>query len=145
MDNAASGRHPVDLTGNDDLVVTETVAVSNGARKQVRDCGQADVRMGPHVNATARWKISRSDVVKKNEWADALLRPLWESSPNVELSQAPDAGCNYPCDMLCRESCHYSGLMNLSVIRSDSPIARYFSRSVSPSSSDGGNVHTPSG
>jgi hypothetical protein len=35
------------------------------------------------------------------------------------------------------------GLKNLSVIRSDSPMARYFSLSLSPSASVGGNVHTP--
>jgi len=35
-------------------------------------------------------------------------------------------------------------LMNFSVMRSLSPMATYFSRSLAPSSSDGGSVHTPS-
>ena len=38
-----------------------------------------------------------------------------------------------------------AGFMNFSVIRSDSPIARYFSRSTSPLRSTGGSVQTPSG
>ena len=36
-----------------------------------------------------------------------------------------------------------AGFTNFSVMRSDSPIATYFARSVSPSVSTGGNVHTP--
>src|SRR4029077_1167551 len=42
-------------------------------------------------------------------------------------------------------SAYVPGFTNLSVIRSDSPIARYLSRSLSPSPSVGGRVHTPSG
>src|SRR5882762_3317920 len=42
-------------------------------------------------------------------------------------------------------SAYLPGFTNLSVIRSDSPIARYLSRSLSPSPSVGGRVHTPSG
>src|SRR5882762_3679601 len=42
-------------------------------------------------------------------------------------------------------SAYLPGFTNLSVIRSDSPIARYLSRSFSPSASVGGRVHTPSG
>jgi len=38
-----------------------------------------------------------------------------------------------------------AGFTNFSVMRSDSPIARYFSRSLSPSVSDGGSVQTPFG
>src|ERR1700681_2729522 len=45
----------------------------------------------------------------------------------------------------CRTSAYLPGFTNLSVIRSDSPIARYLSRSLSPSPSVGGRVHTPSG
>jgi hypothetical protein len=37
------------------------------------------------------------------------------------------------------------GLTNFSVMRSDSPIARYLARSFWPSASVGGSVHTPSG
>jgi len=37
------------------------------------------------------------------------------------------------------------GLLNRNVIRSDSPIARYFALSTSPSVSVGGSVHTPFG
>jgi hypothetical protein len=37
------------------------------------------------------------------------------------------------------------GFTNLNVIRSDSPMARYLARSLSPSASVGGSVHTPSG
>ena len=36
-----------------------------------------------------------------------------------------------------------AGFTNFSVMRSDSPIARYFSRSLSPSRRFGGSVHTP--
>lgn len=36
-----------------------------------------------------------------------------------------------------------AGFTNFSVMRSDSPIATYFARSVSPSVSTGGSVHTP--
>lgn len=36
-----------------------------------------------------------------------------------------------------------AGFTNFSVMRSDSPIARYFSRSLSPSRRFGGRVHTP--
>ncbi len=38
-----------------------------------------------------------------------------------------------------------AGFTNFSVMRSDSPIARYFSRSLSPSRRFGGNVQTPFG
>lgn len=37
----------------------------------------------------------------------------------------------------------FAGFTNFSVMRSDSPIATYLARSLSPSVSDGGKVHTP--
>lgn len=43
------------------------------------------------------------------------------------------------------EVLQFAGFTNFSVMRSDSPIARYFSRSLSPSASDGGSVQTPLG
>lgn len=43
------------------------------------------------------------------------------------------------------EAAHFFGLTNRNVMRSLSPIAAYFARSLSPSSNVGGNVHTPSG
>lgn len=42
-------------------------------------------------------------------------------------------------------SAYFLGLTNRSVIRSDSPIARYFALSSSPIVSVGGSVHTPLG
>ena len=41
------------------------------------------------------------------------------------------------------ERAYFSGLMNFSVMRSLSPIASYFARSVSPRAKVGGSVYTP--
>jgi hypothetical protein len=68
-------------------------------------------------------------------------RVFTQTGPYVQLD-APRASDS---DLYVPWSPCLPGFTNLRVIRSDSPIARYLSRSLSPSVSVGGRVHTPCG
>src|SRR5690606_20018773 len=57
----------------------------------------------------------------------------------LSLSLSAAGALSLPCEKIASPC----GLTNFRVMRSDSPIARYFSRSLSPRASDGGRVHTP--
>src|SRR6185437_567238 len=65
MSDPAARRHPVDVTGPDRLVRAQAVAMHDLTLEEIRDRGQADVRMRPHVDAAPRRKIGRSHVVEE--------------------------------------------------------------------------------
>ena len=68
-----------------------------------------------------------------------VVRPVGHRENPLRIS-AEQQGRVYGLDV-----CQLAGFTNFSVMRSDSPIARYFSRSLSPSVSEGGSVQTPFG
>src|SRR5690606_41378259 len=53
------------------------------------------------------------------------------------------AGVAAPASVPCSKILSPAGFWKFRVMRSDSPMARYLSRSVSPRASEGGRVHTP--
>ena len=57
MDDAASGRHPVDRTGLDPLHRAKAVPVQHRAVEQVGDRREPDMRMGSHVVVVARVRV----------------------------------------------------------------------------------------
>ena len=71
MDDAAARRHPVDRARFDRLHAAETISMNDRAGKQIGDRGQADMRMGPHVDAPARRELGRSHLIEKDERSDA--------------------------------------------------------------------------
>ena len=55
------------------------------------------------------------------------------------------AACSIFPALRIQSPVYLPGFTNRNVIRSDSPMAAYFARSLSPSARVGGSVHTPSG
>src|SRR5215471_7909365 len=75
MDDAAAGRHPVDVTGRDRLHVAEAVAMDDAALEEIGDGGEADMWMRAHVDAAADRELDRAELVKEDEGAHhAALR-----------------------------------------------------------------------
>src|SRR5690242_20413043 len=75
--------------------------------------------------------------LRRSRWTAVAAARLLSGDP---LRARPDVS-TLPCAV--GVSAYLFGFMNLSVIRSDSPMARYLSRSWLPSVSVGGSVHTP--
>ncbi|MNT36887.1 hypothetical protein D3C72_1729980 [compost metagenome] len=71
MGDAAAGGHPVDIAGADHLVRTQRVTVADGARPQIGDGGQADMRMRAHVDGRTGVHERRAHLVDEHERADA--------------------------------------------------------------------------
>src|SRR5690606_5390071 len=66
--DTTSRGHPVDLSGADRLLVSQTVAMHHFPGKQVSDGGQADMRMRTHVGTTvdASRDVHRAHVIKED-------------------------------------------------------------------------------
>src|SRR5690606_1649125 len=71
MDDAAAGRHPVDLAWLDLLGDAQAVPMQDGAIEQPRERGQADVRMRPDIQGDARVERHRPELVQEDEGPDA--------------------------------------------------------------------------
>jgi hypothetical protein len=63
----APGRHQIDLTGADGLNITFAVAVDDLAIDQVGQRGEADVRMGPRIEALSGTKGDRAEAVEEDK------------------------------------------------------------------------------
>lgn len=98
------------------------------------DCGD-DKGNTPSSDGEARVgrtiaHLQRRSKVRGNGLDRGLFKPLRQAPPSL-------------CDP--RSPAYLPGFTNLNVIRSDSPMARYFARSWSCSANVGGSVQTPSG
>ena len=93
MDNAPSRGHPVNRARLDRLHAAETIAMNDRAGKQIGDRGQADVRMGPHVDALARRQLGRSHLIEKDERSDAT--PLQRRQHAAHFEPADIAGTRH--------------------------------------------------
>src|SRR6516225_6870878 len=70
MDDPAPRGHPVHRARPDRHGAAEAVAMYDLAVEEIGDGGQADMRMGPHVNAVAGLEYGRPEMVEKDERAD---------------------------------------------------------------------------
>ena len=68
--DAASGQHPVDVAGADDLHRAEAVAVHEIAVEEVRHRREADVRVRSHVDAFAGHQLGWPHLIEEDERAD---------------------------------------------------------------------------
>src|SRR6185437_16761076 len=92
--HAAAGHHPVDLTGPDGLLGSDTVAMHDLAGKQVRHRRKPDVRMGAYVDAfwNTRREVDRTQMVEENERADhPMLRVRQHPADLPPAKVAPPA------------------------------------------------------
>ncbi len=92
VDDTAAGRHPVDVAGPDHLVETEAVAVLDRTVEQIRDRGQADVRMRPHVHADAGRHLRGADVVEEHERPQVAPQDMRQEAGDLEMADVVDAG-----------------------------------------------------
>ena len=85
--NAATGNHPVDVTGVDLLHGAQAVAMQHAACKQVSHRRQTDMRMRTHIDALACGKNGGSDMVEKHKRADHALRFLGDIAGDRKPTQ----------------------------------------------------------
>jgi len=67
-------RNAGSAAGFDALHRTEAVPVQHRAVEEIRDRGEADMRMGPHVVVVLRACRDRPEMVEEDEGADTLPR-----------------------------------------------------------------------
>src|SRR4051794_36933636 len=65
MHHAAPRDHPIDVAWTNNLLRTQAVTVHELALEQVRERGEPDVRMRPHVDAGTRQQCARPHVVEE--------------------------------------------------------------------------------
>ena len=91
MDDAAAGRHQVQLAGADRQRRAEAVAVHDLAVEQVGDGGKPDVRVRAHVDAGADQELGRSHLVEEDEGADHLPAHRGQRTAHREAAEVAGA------------------------------------------------------
>jgi len=92
MGDATAGGHEVDLARVDHLIGAERVAVLKLALQQVGHSGEADVRVGAHIDAAVGDEFGWPHLIEKDERADqlALVGSGWcTSSAGFQLMVPP--------------------------------------------------------
>ena len=90
MHNALARGHPVDIAGFDALHGAEAVAVDDRALEKIGDRRKADMRVRPDIDALARGKCRRTEVVEKNERPDHLRGKGRQQALNLESTEVFD-------------------------------------------------------
>src|SRR4051794_24690134 len=70
MNDAPAGRHQIDLARADRLDITFAVAVDDLAIDQVGQRGEADMRMGPRIQALSGAEGDRTEAIEEDKRAD---------------------------------------------------------------------------
>lgn len=144
MRYAASRGHQIELTGLDQLLVTQTIAMQHFTRKQPTHRLQADVRMRAHANTFVfRCEIDRTEMIEKSSRADHAAQPVWQRAPDHHAfakrgfmsrqrvkhrlqrgirccyrhDRDPRQECGYPSAGLESVSCQYSALKTCGFLR----------------------------
>ena len=85
MGNSIARIHPVHRTGCDPLIRAERIAVMQPPLQEIGDGREADMRMGPDVDAAlARKKLHRADLVEKDERTDHLAFRRRQGTAHLE-------------------------------------------------------------
>ena len=87
MDDAAPGRHQVDLAGLDGERRAQAVAMEHLALEQIGDGGEPDVRVRAHVDALADQELGRPHLVEEDEGPDHLLLRGRQGAPHLETAE----------------------------------------------------------
>src|SRR6188768_2975697 len=89
--DAASGDHPVHFLGLDRLLNADAVAMHDLAREQVRDGGQPDVGMRPHVDGLRKSgrEMFGADVIEEDEGPDHVSACVGQYAANLESAEIP--------------------------------------------------------
>src|SRR3954463_5198393 len=94
MRDAAAGRHPVDLARPNRLDYAKTIAMLDFAFEQIRDRGQTNMRMRPHIDTCARRKLHRPHVIQKNKGPDHAPAAIWQDASDLEAAKISAAAVN---------------------------------------------------
>jgi hypothetical protein len=93
VDDAAAGRHPVDVAGRDRLDEAEAVAMDDFTREEIGDGGEADMRVRANVDAAAGRELDRAELVEEDERADhAALRRRQHALHREAVAEVAGAG-----------------------------------------------------
>ena len=91
VDDAATGRHPVDVARTYRLLVAEAVPVHDLAVEEVGDRGQPDMRVRAHVDPLAGLEGIRSHPVEEDEGTDHPPLGIGQHARDLEASEVPGA------------------------------------------------------
>src|SRR6185312_5782605 len=97
MNDAAAGGHPVDITGSDRLLRSQTVTMHDLALEEISDGREPDVRMGSYIDAPSGWEIGGAHVIEEDERADEPAHRRRQHTAHFEAAEVPwpriDDGC----------------------------------------------------
>src|SRR5436853_2839908 len=91
MHDAAPGSHPVHRTGMDRRFDAEIVAMNDLAIIEIRERGEADMRMRPHVQPVAALELGGAKMIEEYERADGPARRLRQRAADGESLAEIDA------------------------------------------------------
>ena len=86
MGDAATGRHPVDLTGPDGLHRADAVAMHDLALDQPGQGGETDMRVRPDIQPPARRQHGRAEMIEKHERPDHAALARRQGAPHLEIA-----------------------------------------------------------
>jgi hypothetical protein len=89
--DAATGGHPVHLARPDGDEGAETVAMGDLAVEQIGHSGEPDMRVRPHVDASAGAKLSGSHLVEKHKRPDHAPLRRWKRASHFKVTEVGGA------------------------------------------------------
>src|SRR5579883_194982 len=87
MRDAAPSGHPIDLAGADCLRGAQRIAMKDLARKEIGNGGEADMRMGAYVDASAGREARRAHLIQEYEGADHPSLRRGQGPPDLESAK----------------------------------------------------------
>jgi len=76
MNDAPTRYRQIDRSRIDNLMIAQTVSVSNLTIEKVRSGGEVDVGSGEHIDAGSRWTGERARVVEKHPVPHTAQSPM---------------------------------------------------------------------
>src|SRR3984893_4388881 len=95
MRDAAPGRHPIHITGEDFLHCAEAIAVLQRAREKIGHRRERNMRVRPHVDAIPGRELRRTHVIEKNERPHHLASAGRQYAAHHEAAEVSLARINY--------------------------------------------------
>src|SRR5262245_33777218 len=111
MNDAAAGRHPIDLAGADRLRSPEAVAMHDFSVNQEGQSREPNVGMRPHVDSLAFTQDCRSKVIEEDERADHSMARMGKGTTDREATQIDAAGHNDQLDGLAGRFVAWGGVL----------------------------------
>src|SRR6185369_613623 len=100
MRDALACGHPVDRARLDRGERAEAVAVHDGAVEQIRDGGEPDVWMRPHVEPVPGAKLRRPEMVEEDEWTHHARLRRRQRAAHLNVAEVHRPRNNHACNRI---------------------------------------------